>query len=371
MRTRIHVTGLVVAMSVAAAARADGTAPAAPESALESAIRSFDLSGEVEILSTWDPRHSRARGDLDLRGSDADTDRVSIQNIEFLADRPVNDDRAWGARLRVCGGEVSRFVNIDPDADPGASADVREAYVSWRVPGAPLAKTELSAGKFRSPLGFESFENSENFVVTRNPVSCFATPATLVGVRAALPWNEKLTTNVWVTNGWDDRTISDEGRTGIVHAVLGRFDDPLSSQIQVSASYGSLTGPGVPKGDKRRFFEVIWDGRLTEGLDFTVDAVSGHSPDRTWNGVAGYLKHPLTSDITVAARVGTYDDDALAPGGARVSDLSLVLSIRPTETLMLSMELRHDRSADDVFRDADGDPSGEQDTLTFSVVYRF
>lgn len=359
-------------------ARADehadvAAAPAEPEreSALAEAIRSFAVSGEIELLSSWNPRHSRANGDNGLRGPDADSDRISLQTFELLADRPLDDPGSWGLHVRLCAGETSRAASADPDADLGSSFDVREAFASWRAPFGPAEHVDFAAGKFRAPTGFEVLENSENWLVTRNPIAVFATPTTLTGVRASVPWSERLATHLYVVNGWDDWTISDEGRTALFHAAFGRFDDPLRSQVQFLASYGALTGPGARKGDKRRFFELVWDGNAGDATELAVDVVVGDSPERSWRGVAAYVRQRLDAETTLSLRVGTYDDDALGADGARVSDVSVGMAFRPTEDVTLSLEVRHDWSGDRVYTDRRGGPARCQDTVTFSVVFRF
>ena len=349
-------------------------------SALADAVKSIEFSGFVEMLYSHNLRPGGAvpgrRGDTigfnQFRGPDADADTFSFQTVQIRAERALGDVGSTGFKVRADYGRLAEIADADPVFDGGTASnafDVREAYFVWRAPFAPLDHVDFMAGKFRSLCGFETLENDENWLVTRNPIAVFGTPATHTGIGATAPLGEKVTAMVHLVNGWDDVTDANDSKTAMAHLTFGRFEDPLESQFSVRASYGGTTGGR--QGDHQRFLEFVWDGKLAEETEAGFDVIDGESDGRSWRGAALYVRQSLGEKTKLAARVGRYSDDALGPQRVRLCDVSLALWHELATGVTAGVEFRHDWSGDDVFLDGDGDPIGSQDTLTLSLLYRF
>ena len=351
-------------------------------SALEAAVRSVNLTGYMEFVYAYNLRPgggtAAGRGDTlgfnQLRGPDADVNGFSFQNLELLADRPLAADGSTGFHVRLSYGVLGTIAHADPNFDggPGGNAfDVREAYFSWRAPFDPTGHVDLSVGKFRTPLGFEALENTDNWTVTRNPIAVFGTPVTHTGLRATLPVSEKFAANLYLVNGWDAVRAPNDGKTVIANLVLGRFDT-LSSQIQLNASYGSVSTPGAPQGDKIRLVEVVWDGKLSDPTEFALDLLAARGPARSWRGAAAYVRHHATDTFWISGRAGWYADDALGTNGARILDGTLAVGCDVAKDLTVALEYRHDFSrSDGTYLSSSGGACEHQDTLTASFLYRF
>ena len=351
-------------------------------SALEQAVRSVNLTGYMEFIYSYNLRPGPAvpgrRGDAlnfnQLRGPDADAYGFSFQNVELLADKPLTTGGSTGFHVRTSYGIDGEVAHADPNFDGGAgnnAFDVREAFMSWRAPFAPTGHADLSVGKFRTPLGFEVLENTDNWQITRNPIAVFGTPVTNTGARASVPVTETFTANVCLVNGWDDVRDANSGKTGIANLVFGRFDSVLSSQVQVNASYGTASGD-VPGGDKLRFFEVVWDGKFDDETEFALDGIWGDASDHAWHGAAAYVRRHMSGKLWISGRAGWYADDAIAADGARIVDGTVAAGCDVASGLTVALEYRHDFSrSEGTYLSSSGGPAENQDTLTASFLYRF
>jgi Putative beta-barrel porin-2, OmpL-like. bbp2 len=361
-------------------------APKPAASPLEAAIRSVNLSGFIEYDYSHNFRHGGSepgrRGDTfgynQLRGPDSDESGFILNAIQLDADRPLTTVGSTGFHVSADYGIVAAQSHLDPNFDGGGGGssdnafDVREGWMAWRAPFEPLDHVDFAVGKFRAPLGFETFGGlALNWQVTRNPISVYGTPTTFEGLRASLPFEEKFTANVFFVNGWDEVRDGNDGKTGVVNLVFGRFDT-LSSQFQVNASYGATEGVGSHQGDKRRFFELVWDGKLDEATEFALDGIWGDAPGRSWHGAAAYARYHATGTLWFSARAGWYADEALGTDGARIVDGTVAVGCDVAKDLTVALEYRHDfsRSAG-TYLDSSGNPSDHQDTLTAAFVYRF
>ncbi|MCG3132940.1 MAG: hypothetical protein HMLKMBBP_00026 [Planctomycetes bacterium] len=362
-------------------ARAIDTLPRAKESALASAAALMTLSGRVEFGYSFNFRHGGAvrgrRGDtLDynqLRGPDADENGFSFTELELVADRPLDAVGSTGFRAAADYGVVARQADPDPNFDGGGGAnafDMREASISWRAPFTPTDHVDVTVGKYRTPIGFETFGGyGLNWLVTRNPIAVFGTPTTHTGLRLTAPLSETASTSLHVVNGWEEVRDSTDGKNVIWGVTLGKYDW-LDSTVNFHVSYGSVEG--APQGDKRSLACATWTGLLATDLEFALDAVVGRQPDRSWHGAAAYLRTRVGAKTTLAGRLGWYADEALGTDGARIVDLTAALAHEIADDLTIALEYRHDfsRSAG-TYLDSDGDPSRHQDTLSAAVVFRF
>lgn len=352
-------------------------------SALEDAIRSINLTGCMEFLYSYNLRHggetAGRRGDTigfnQLRAGDEDENGFNFRTLELIAEKPLTTLGSTGFKVALHYGNGARIEDADRNFDGGGTTDafaVPEAFMTWRAPFAPTDHVDLTVGKFRTWFGWETFESSANWQVTRNPIAVYGTPVTHTGLRAVAPLGDKIEGGLAFVNGWDEVRDANDGKTGIARLAFGRYDDALSSQVQILASYGAVEGAGVHQGDKRRLFEVIWDGKLSEKTEFALDAIWGDMAGRDWHGAAAYVRHRCTDKVWVSGRAGWYADDALGTGGARVIDGTIVLGYDIAIDLTVALEYRHDFSrSDGTYLGSSGSPVDEQDTLTASFLCRF
>ena len=350
-------------------------------SALEEAVRSINVSGYAEGLYSWNFQHGGAvagrRGDTlqfsQLRAGDEDENGFSFRTLELAAERPLTMNGSTGFRVALHYGNAARLEDVDPAFDTTTDAfAVPEANFSWRAPFSPTDHVDLTIGKFRTWFGFETVESSSNWLVTRSANIAFGTPVTHTGLRAVAPVADKVEVGLAFVNGWDEVRDANDGKTGIAHVAFGRFDDWLSSKFQINVSYGAVEGVGTHQADKRRLFEVLWDGKLSEEIEVAVDVLWGDMPGRDWHGASAYFRHHFADATWLAARGSWYADDALATSGARIVEGSIALFHELAKDLVLGLEYRHDFSkSPGTFLDASGDPSRNQDTLSASFLYQF
>ena len=110
-------------------------------SALESAVRSVNISGYMEFQYGKNLRHGgggATRGDTlnynALAGSSRDDTSFDFQNLQLLVDKPLTSLDSTGFRVRAEYGQVAIFNNRDFNFNAGDNAfNVREANLSWRM----------------------------------------------------------------------------------------------------------------------------------------------------------------------------------------------------------------------------------------------
>lgn len=408
-------------------------------SALESAVRSINLSGYMEFQYNWNFRHggrNANRGDtLDFNTGHAsanDENSFSFQNLQLLADKPLTTVNSTGFRVRAQYGRVAQFDNRDatfnggvgreviggeeeiPTSpgypfDTGGSTkalgstsvftgfgtafDVREAYMSWRMETkwGSMDHMDLSIGKFDTPLGFETPDNTTNWQVTRGPFQAYLLPVTHTGLRAVMPWSDCCKTTIYVVNGWDNVNDSADGKTIIASQEFGKFDW-MNSSITVNVSYGNegSIGPGLttvaPDGNKTTLVEAIWRGEMDKDTHMAADFIwargqngandsRGGIQTREVYGAEGYIRNQWSKDTWVSARGGYYVDngfDSLLVQNLRVWDLTLTAGWDVAQDMTLALEYRHDQAIGTTpFSNKSGGGAHSQDTVTASAVYRF
>jgi hypothetical protein len=405
------------------------------ESALEAAVHSINLSGWMEFQYGYNLRHggthfagtgssvgsgggggegqpksvssSGERGDTlvydPLRGPANDDNGFSFQNVAILAEKPLSAMNSTGFRVLANFGEVSKFLNRDGSFSTNANAfDVREAYMSWRMETkwGMTNYVDLSIGKMASPIGLESPDNMNNWLVTRDPFFVILQPATHTGVRAVFPWEACCKTSVYVVNGWDNVRDSGDGKTLILSQELGKYD-VMNSTLTFNASYGnegsvysgvvSASGarPSVaPDGNKNWLLEMIWRGEVDKDTHLALDAVwdkqkngasspAGSADDSEYHGLNAQVRHQWSKDMWVGGRLGYHSDSGFfAPGiqrALRGYDMSLAVGWDVDKDMTLAVEYRHDHATSDTtpFFSSSGNAAANQDTVTASAVYRF
>src|SRR5262249_30996191 len=158
-------------------------------------------------------------------------------------------------------GKAAQVEDAGPNFAPGNTLAVPEANFSWRAPFGPTDHVDVTVGRFRTWFGWETYENDENWLVTRNPIAVFGTPITHTGIRAVATVADKVDAGFALVNGWDNVQAANDGKTVLGHLAFGPYDGFLSSTIQLCASYGATEAATAHQGDRRSLLEVEWNGK--------------------------------------------------------------------------------------------------------------
>ena len=266
--------------------------------------------------------------------------------------------------------------------------DARQFYLTYTVPvGSGL---KLKAGRFVTLAGEEVIKayNNINYNVTNSILFGFAIPFTHTGLLGSYAFNDMVSLDLGVVNGWDAVADNNDGKT--VHGGLTIAPDPKVS-FYITGTYGPEQNNN---GRSKRFLTtVLATFKPTDQLTFIADydygnesniALSGGSivaasGNAQWQGVAGYAIFSPTDYLQLALRGEIFDDPdgvrtlfqetGFGPG-ATTWEFTPTISYKVADGLWWRNEFRHDESDKKFFPASDHAQRG-QDTLATELIYTF
>lgn len=213
-------------------------------------------------------------------------------NLAFV-DARLERDRVRG-RLAL---QTGTSVDANYAAEPEGVRVLQEAYAGYRL----TPDTWIDAGIFFSHIGLESFVSRDNLTYTRSYVADYS-PYYESGVRVSTRWNDRITTQLLVLNGWQNIRENNDSKS-------------LGTQIRFSPgpSWTLIHNTYLGKeGGFRHFHNGILqyrpDGRWTFGLQADWGSETRPGPDPSWNGFTLIARRELSAAWGAAARVERYAD---------------------------------------------------------------
>ena len=358
---------------------------AAPRSVLTGPA-GFHLSGLAEMIYSYNPR---AGGDpLDknrFRAGDNNANSFALQTVQLVLEKEATTAGTWGLRLQAEYGRLAELIDADENFDGGSdnAFSLSEWFVTWRTKGLFGGTDDYQAGRFQTPLGFESNENNRNVMVTRNPIYQLGTPTTHTGARAAFSIAPDLTATVYLVNGWDNQINANGGETALLSVASTPIADWYGSAFTFNASYGHEGSDTGHLGDKTSFAEFLWTTEPDECWSTVLDVIwattedgvarGGLVEDRDWHGAAGYVTRKFGDDVQLSGRLGYYSDSQFKSGTIRMLDASIAVRYLLAQGLTVMLEFRHDwsSSGNPYFSDSGSGREDVQDTVTASVMVEF
>jgi hypothetical protein len=317
-----------------------------------------------------------------FRAGDDNANSFALQTVQLVLEREATDAGTWGLRVQGEYGRVAELIEGD-GSDDGGEFSLSEWFATWRAEGLFYGTDDHRAGRFQSPLGYESNENDKNVMVTRNPIYQLGTPTTHTGVRSAITIAPDLTATVYFVNGWDNQIDGDTGKTGIVSLTTREIADWYGSAFALNGSYGHEGSEESHLGDKTAFGEFLWTANPTDDWSTALDVIwastddgvtrSGRIRDRDWHGAAAYVSHQCEEDVKLSGRLGYYSDDGFGAGTIRMMDASIAIRYQLALGFTVMLEFRHDWSPNSRPYHSDSRPRSKktQDTVTGSVLVEF
>jgi len=278
--------------------------------------------------------------------------------------------------------------------------DARQFYLTYTIPVGEGIK--LKAGRFVTLAGQEVIKayNNINFNVTNSILFGYAIPFTHTGIMTSYAFNDLLSLDLGLVNGWDDVADNNDGKS--LHMGINIAPDPIFN-IYLTTTYGAEQ---PSNGESKRFLEtVLFTVKPTDQLTFIVDYNYGnesniamapsagtptdppgsegivtHVPGNVdWQGVAGYIIFAPTEDWQFAFRTEMFDDpdgvrtlvrQAGYGPGATYWEITPTVTYKVTDGLFWRNEYRHDQADKHVFPHQNTYNTG-QDTVATELVYTF
>jgi hypothetical protein len=315
----------------------------------------FDLGGRVEVLYGYDTFRFHSNG-LDAYGGNCGDEDDSARNPEGAAHKPRNQFDLTQAYL-------------DLNVDVGTGLLVR-------------------AGKFVTPLGYETIDPTTTPFYSRSYLFGFAKPFTHTGVllnyRPAAAWD------VWggVVRGWDQSIDDNNGSVSALGRVDWRPNDRLDLRAgAIVGREGTDCGCDECDGDNgsRLLVDLVATYKVTDALGIGAEALYGRSgsADETggsaeWYGAAGYASYAVSRAVRVNARLEYFRDTdgtrLLTGSDLEVASATVGLTVSPFATgtylsgLAIQPEVRYDHATTPEF---DGGTRKNQVTFGVGVLYAF
>jgi len=412
----------VALLSCQAAAQAQSPPVTQPDAAWPNGIA---LSAQIEGGAVANPSAPKTNfGQLFT----ADANQPLLNQVLLTASRPLDPKATlfdWGFKLQVMYGADARFTrfpgmfdSILPSGDRN-QIDITEANVQVHLPRPFAGGTDIKAGQYSSPLGFETIDPSTNPFYSHSYIFNFGLPLKHTGVLANNHVSPLLDAYLGVDTGANTSFGPDGDNNSAVAVVTGLGLTLLDGDLTVLAL--THIGPENPtraflagyNADRyyRYFNDLVVTYKASPDWTLTTEAnlvrddalgagSSGIPKPANAFGVAQYASHPLSQTLTLNVRAEVFRDDnamfvaaypgvdsyvnaeeglparvSLAPRATTYAEATIGLSYKPdlpspVSVLLIRPELRYDRALGGTHPFNSGRDNGAL-TLAVDVVLGF
>lgn len=264
----------------------------------------------------------------------------------------------------VSGGDLSRHI--------------QEARIGYKIG----ESTWIDAGIFFSHIGSEAWISRDNIVLTRSLVADFS-PYYLSGAKLTHSFNERLTVQLLVVNGWQN--ISENNNEKSIGTGIEYATDSFSIAYNAMAGR-EVSSPllGVVRsGEFRHFHDLIVRSKGLDKWEWVAQFDIGSqeresaSGSDTWYGTTLLTRYTLNEHNKISARLEHYrDDDQViivtgvpdpinAIGGSIGFDRTL------EQNVLWRTELRYLHADADIFPEGVSGIKNENYTATTSLALSF
>ncbi len=270
------------------------------------------------------------------------------------------------------------YMNANYAAEPGVLKNVYEANAGVKL--SKKSELWLDAGIFASHIGFESAISKDCWTLTRS-ILADNSPYYEAGTKLTyLSPNKKWTLSALALNGWQR-----------IQRVAGNSMISTGAQIQFKPTentvinYSSFFGADKPDSARlfRTFHNLYAQTNLAEnwslilGLDIgTEEKTMNGTGVNTWFAPVGILKYSLNDQWGIAGRYEYYADEngviisSTQPGGFKTTGLSFNVDHKPSDNMLVRLELRHFQGKEPQFT-KDNQAVKSETFLTASMAISF
>jgi len=377
-----------------------------------------------------------------LRTFDTDSNGFNLHLAELNFERLPTKAGEAGFRIDIDAGTDTRLTQSQDNvgfnrANDFSTFDLQQAYISY-IADVGNGIT-IDGGKFVTWSGAEVIEAADNMNSSRSLLFGYAIPFAHTGLRATYDvfkggdCGGKWTVGLGLVNGWDNIQDQNNAKTAIFLSnwqatkwfswiVTGAVGDEQfvdeRARLNAATAGASLTGdagefegtfddataPGIGSTLTGKRFDshdsnprVLLDTTMTftpwEKFTFAINADWAHEGgvpqfngprNRTWWGVAGYLKYQFAENWYVANRLEYFNDEHGVRTGRNqtIWENTLTVDWALSDPMHVRFEFRHDDSNVNSYSDSKGVGNGgvnlarpfrsdSQDTLMMQWLYKF
>ncbi len=257
--------------------------------------------------------------------------------------------------------------------DLGPDADIWQSYIVLNLPLSGSSRyLQLKGGKMATLMGVEVGEDILNPNLGVGYQDVFVEPFTETGVELDGKFGPKFDAEVRMSNGWDQVTDVNAGKTVMARLGLTPDDRTLIALV-------GYTGPEQPGNtdNKRSGVNALASRKITSAataqiqLDYgQEDGAAADGGRATWYAAGVWLMYDVSQSATLAVRGDLMNDrDGSRTSGVlgfpvnrglRVGSTTATLNIKRWDHALLRPELRYDHSTLPVF-------AAHRDQLSFGL----
>lgn len=339
------------------------------------------ILGVVPALRAEEEAGEEESGDLSVSGFvdtsyfydlNAEAGSFSLDAAKIILNKQLSSYASVYARLG--------FYNPSTDVVAG-EIEISEAYVTLTAPvGDGL---NFMIGKFYAPVGFESVDAPDMYQYSHALVFDYGIPLFFTGVMASYDFGDMASLGLYITNGWDANINENGEYTGGLRLGVTPFE---GLGLGLSATYGSENAVGKQRTmlDVDLAFDYVEN--LMIGAEFNMGSEEGAIPaanpgddpdDATWNGFLVMAHYDFTDWMGLTLRYDMFNDPDDFRIGDGVPDGQTRTAITVAPTFVIAdgagalIEYRMDMSDEEVFVDADGEPTDTSSYVVVEFTYSF
>lgn len=338
-----------------------------------------------------------------LRAYDVLSNEFSLNQADVIIDHPpdLHEGRRWGGRLDLQFGQATDTLQGNPANEPRPEIyrNIFQAYGTYIIPVGQGITVDF--GKWASSLGFEGNYTKDQINYSRAYWFNFL-PFYHMGVRAAIPVNDRFTVNYWVVNG----TNQVEATNGFKDELFGFTAKPRKTilwtmnyylgqdhpdRIVVAPTGPIPVQPGLsfqaispaPNG-RTHIFDSYVTWQPTTKLNFALEG--DYLIERLWknaaprlsstpshtDGGAAYIQYQLTPRFSLATRAEYMSDHGGLFSGITqaLKENTVTFDYAVADGFLMRYEWRRDYSNQRTFlTDTQGALVKQQDTATLGVIW--
>ncbi|MBI5563140.1 MAG: porin [Deltaproteobacteria bacterium] len=328
--------------------------------------------------------------DIKMRPFNNKDNSFGVELAQLVFHKDASEAESTGFWLDLNFGYTVPAAIHSTGYTPSGDFDIKQAYVSYVAPVGNGVK--LDAGKFITEMGLEVIEGYADWGMNYSRSLLFynTIPYTHTGVRGTYAVNDKVTLIGMITNGWDNVTDNNSGKTVCGHVMYAPDKDTM-----IDAKY--TAGPEQADNyNMRHVFNLNASRNLTDKLTVKADYVYGFEKDAAisgdrgdaswtgsagsggtgnanWTGVAGYLRYALSDKAAFNVRAEIFKDSDGARTGTKqkLYEVTATPEYTVSKNMVVRAEYRHDMSSQKVFDKKEPNTSKRQDTVGLNAVYHF
>ena len=333
------------------------------------------ISGTADIYYLRDLNSGTSP--LNLRSFDSDTNRFKLNTaLAKLRYTPAKSPISFSVDFGF--GKMQDVTNA---TEPGGSKkykNFQQAFVSYAK-----GSTNLDFGKFKTWMGYEDLENSENPNYGQGYIWTLGTPTYHFGARTAIKAKD-MDVKLFLVRGWNE---VEDSNTSL--SFGGQVAKNLNSKTALTLNFiggseGSSTGgvAGVGYADAKQRGTYVYNAILNfkmsdtktlvlEGLYANALGTNG-STSAQWSGVAGYAILQFSPKAQGTLRLEAFNDvDGVRTGTKQNLAAATVTGkykMSPTGTVIL--EFRSEKSNNSVFTGRNGNRK-DRNRLSAAYILKF